>query len=131
MINKLRVVEKEKEQLEGKKLEAEAYMAKQAECTIQRLMGHKINGFKAQVGECGRWGGGGAWAGLPEAPLQQQAPAAGLHACSRRVHEAAVRQAPTTAATPSRPAGHDPGDGRQDERGDGQAAARAREVQEV
>ncbi len=50
MIGKLRIVEKEKESLEGKKLEAEAYMAKQAECTKQRIMGNKIISHQAQVG---------------------------------------------------------------------------------
>jgi hypothetical protein len=66
MINKLRIVEKEKEQLEGKKLEAEAYMTKQAECTGQRIMGHKINAHKAQVG---------AWRLAPQA-VQGPAPQA-------------------------------------------------------
>lgn len=50
MIGKLRIVEKEKESLEGKKLEAEAYMTKQAECYKQRIMGNKIIAHQAQVG---------------------------------------------------------------------------------
>lgn len=51
MISKLRIVEKEKESLEGKKLEAEAYMTKQAECHKQRIIGNKIIAHQAQVGE--------------------------------------------------------------------------------
>jgi hypothetical protein len=99
MINKLRIVEKEKEQLEGKKLEAEAYMAKQAECTIQRLMGHKINGFKAQVRAAGAGaaGAGLTWPGLPEALLQQQAPAAGLHARGHGTARSCCAAPPTVA----------------------------------
>lgn len=49
MIQKLKAVEKDKEGLEGKKLEAEAYIGKQAERLRHQIMGNKGLMHKAQV----------------------------------------------------------------------------------
>ena len=50
MITKLKAVEKEREALEGKKLEAEAYITKQAERLKCQITGNKILMHKAEVG---------------------------------------------------------------------------------
>lgn len=49
MITKLKSVEKEREALEGKKLEAEAYITKQAERLKCQITGNKILTHKAEV----------------------------------------------------------------------------------
>jgi hypothetical protein len=64
MITKLKAVEKEREGLEGRKLEAEAYLAKQGERLRASITGNKILLHQTQVGvlKC-VWGGGNALVG--------------------------------------------------------------------
>jgi hypothetical protein len=81
MITKLKAVEKEREGLEGRKLEAEAYLAKQGERLRANITGNKILLHQTQVG------GGGGCVGmclLRSVDGVREVEAVGWFCCTRR-----------------------------------------------